>query len=337
MYVADNSTAGTLQCRGNKGGRNYDKSITQDCFIQTIQLYQIIRGMPDKVINTFIINNTAESGSALYGGLLDRCTVNAYAEIYDDELAGLQYINKTVMISKGSTIASDPVQVIFCGKQTQDTVVARKGKPFKVCVSAINQVGSSVSAVIHSSVVTESGVGRLKERQAEQRVDNKCTELEYTVFSQDSSAQVELYADGPCANLGISKQTFKVAFIPCICPIGFQSSELQTECECVCDQELQSHQISNCSQESGIIELETNIWIGVAVYNNETNYIIHDCPFDYCIQKPSNINLNSTLERDKQCAFNRIGVLCGKCQEGFSHVYWLPQTVENVQILTYFY
>ena len=136
LYVADNSTAGTLQCRGNKGGRDYDKSITQDCFIQTIQLYQIIRGMPDKVINTFIINNTAESGSALYGGLLDRCTVNAYAEIYDDELTGLQYINKTVMISKGSTIASDPVQVVFCGKQTQDTVVARKGKPFKVCVSA---------------------------------------------------------------------------------------------------------------------------------------------------------------------------------------------------------
>ena len=163
-------------------------------------------------------------------------------------------------------------------------------------------------------------MGRLKERQAEQRVDNKCTELEYTVFSQDSSAQVELYADGPCANLGISKQTFKVAFISCICPIGFQSSELQTECECVCDQELQSHQISNCSQESGIIELETNIWIGVAVYNNETNYIIHDCPFDYCIQKPSDINLNSTLERDKQCAFHRSGVLCGKCQEGFSHV-----------------
>ena len=177
-----------------------------------------------------------------------------------------------------------------------------------------------MNATIHSSVITKSGVGRLKEGQAEQRVGNQCTELEYNVFSQDSSAQVELYADGPCSNMGISKQTFTVTFLPCTCPIGLQPSQSPIECECVCDQELQPHQITNCSQQAGTIQLETNIWIGVANSTNWTGYIIHDCPFDYCVEKPVNISLNSSKERDRQCAFDRSGVLCGECQQGLSLV-----------------
>ena len=194
-----------------------------------------------------------------------------------------------------------------------------------------------MNATIHSSVVTESGVGRLKEGQAEQRVGNQCTELEYNVFSQDSSAQVELYADGPCSNMGISKQTFTVTFLPCTCPIGLQPSQSQIECECVCDQELQPHQITNCSQQAGTIQLETNIWIGVANSTNWTGYIIHDCPFDYCVEKPVNISLNSSQKRDRQCAFNRSGVLCGECQQGLSLVLATSKCVRIAQIFTFFY
>ena len=62
------------------------------------------------------------------------------------------------------------------------------------------------------------------------------------------------------------------------------------------------------------------MWIGVTNSTNGTGYIIHDCPFDYCIEKPVNIGLSSSQERDKQCAFNRSGVLCGECQRGLSLV-----------------
>ena len=60
VFVADNSTAGVLQCQGQDQSQRYT-----DCFFQAIQLYQIIDGKPDNVINTFVINNTAEQGSAL--------------------------------------------------------------------------------------------------------------------------------------------------------------------------------------------------------------------------------------------------------------------------------
>ena len=147
-----------------------------------------------------------------------------------------------------------------------------------------------------------------------------CTELEYNVFAQDDSALVELYADGPCTNLGISRQMFRVHFLSCTCPIGFQPSPSQIDCVCLCDQKLKPYQITNCSQQAETIQLETNIWIGVANSTNGTGYIIHYCPFDYCVEKPVNISLNSSKERDRQCAFNRSGALCGECQQGLSLV-----------------
>ena len=306
VFVEDKGAAG-VQCQGGE--------TAAECFIQVIGLYQ--PNSPSlwtvNVMNIYMINNTAESGSALYGGLLDRCTVSTLAEV--DQQTGLQYIEKTVTFSEGSSITSDAVQVVLCNKN-HSMFRIKKGETFKVSVLAIDQAGNPVNATIHSTVATESGVGRLKEGQTEQRVGNQCTELEYNVFSQDGSAQVELYADGPCTNLGVSRQTFNVAFLPCTCPVGFQPSHSTIECKCVCDQELQPYQITNCSQQSGTVKLERNVWIGVGT--NSTGYIVHNCPFDYCVKKPVHISLNSTQERDRQCAFDRSGVLCGKCQPGLS-------------------
>ena len=321
IYVADNSTTGELQCQGEQNNANKDDAtVSPDCFVQTIRLYKPVTRKRDYIkFNTFIINNTAEAGSALYGGLIDRCSVSILAEVYEEKLSGSQYINKTVMISNGSSVTSDPVQVVFCNEYNGSEISIRKGDAFKIHVSAIDQIGQPLKAMIYSSVTTESGIGRLKEGQAEQRVGNQCTELEYNVFSLDSFAQVEIYADGPCSDFGISKKSFSVTFLPCTCPIGFQSSPSQIECKCVCDQRLQPYQITNCS--GGTIKLETDVWIGVANQSrNGTGFVIHDCPFDYCVEKPVNISLNSSQERDRQCTFNRIGVLCGECQQGLSLV-----------------
>ncbi len=203
----------------------------------------------------------------------------------------------------------------FCDT-TRQSISVRKGQTFKISVMAVDQAGNPVNATIRSSVITESGVGRLKEGQAEQAVGNQCTELEYNVFSQDSSAQVELYADGPCINLGISKQVFNVSFPPCTCPIGLKPIQSQIECKCDCDPILlQGYQITNCSEKNGTIKLENNIniWIGVANTTNGTGYVVSNCTFDYCVEKPVDINLSSP---DEQCAYNRSGVLCGECQQG---------------------
>ena len=347
----DDSTAERSVCIENS---NTAKSLTvssSDWFLQTLSALDTGSNGPAVVFrNTFIINNIATvSGPAIYGGLLDRCTIDPLSETSASN--GLDYVSKTVTFSNDfepkwipsekhlcdtlptncsnntwlqSYISSKPVQVIFCDEHNQSIVDIRKGKPFKVYVFAVDQVGKPVNATIHSSVVDDSGatIGRLKEGQTEQTVGNQCTQLEYNVFSQDSSAHLELYADGPCTNLGISRKWINITFLPCICAIGFiQSHQFLDDCQCVCDPRLQPYQIRNCSQKAEAIKLETNIWIGVEEnFINGTGYIIHDCPFDYCVEKPVNISLNSSQERDRQCAFDRSGVLCGECQHGLSLV-----------------
>ncbi len=285
-----------------------------DCFIQTINLYEY--SYNPNYFNTFMTNNAAiQSGADIYGGLLDRCTASHNAE-YPNASNGLDYIHNTVIKSFIASISSRPVQVIFCNSQS-DYLSTKKGHTFKISVMAVDQVKDPMNATIRSFVVSESGVDRFKEGQAKQEVGNQCTELEYNVFSQDSSAQVELYADGPCTNLGISKQVINISFLPCTCPIGLKPIQSDIECKCECDPFLQQYQITNCSEENGNINLESNIWIGVINTTNGTGYVVSNCTFDYCVQKPVHISLSNP---DEQCDHNRSGVLCGECEPGLSLV-----------------
>ncbi len=205
-------------------------------------------------------NNTAtQSGADIYGGLLDRCTVSQNAE-YHISSNGLDYIINTIKSSTELSISSTRLfrWCLVIIHNNYDNVSTRKGHTFKIGVMAVDQVRNPTNATIRSSVITESGVGRLKEGQAEQEVGNQCTELEYNVFSQDSSAQVELYAEGPCINLGISRQLINISFLPCTCPIGLKPIQSDIECKCDCDPVLQRYQITNCSEENGTIKLESN-------------------------------------------------------------------------------
>ncbi len=317
IFVADDIESST--CRGGATDPNDTQTIFADCFIQTIKLYEENSSHDPNYFNTFMTNNTAtQSGADIYGGLLDRCTASQNAE-YDNSANALDYINNTIKSSTELSISSKPVQVIFC---SDDYISTKKGHTFKISVMVVDQVGNPMNATIHSSVVSKSGVGRLKEGQAEQEVGNQCTELEYNVFSQDSSAQVELYAEGPCINLGISKQLINISFELCTCPIGLKPIHDQSniECRCDCDPVLQlRYQITSCFEENGVITVErnNNTWIEVINTTNGTGYVVSSCTVDYCVQKPVNISLSN---RNKQCAYNRSGILCGKCEPELSFV-----------------
>ena len=168
-------------------------------------------------------------------------------------------------------------------------VSIKKGEMFTVSLVAVDQVGNPLNATIINSFQSKSGNGRLKAGQVEQQVGDQCTELEFNVYSQDNSAQIHIHADGPCGDRGVSRKTLNVIFLPCTCPVGFQPSPGPTgiDCICECDQNLTEHQIKSCSAENETILVETNIWIGLSNYTNETKFVIHNqCPFDYCVDKP---------------------------------------------------
>ncbi len=335
IFVADDTESGA--CREETTETNGTQTTFADCFIQTIKLYfEWNSYFIPNFFNTFITNNVAtQSGADIYGGLLDRCTASQSAE-YPISLNGspVDYIKKTV---KFSSISSKPVQVMLCNNSQSDYISTRKGYTFKISVMAVDQVGNPLNATIRSSVITKSGVGRLKEGQAKQNVRNQCTELEYNVFSQDSSAQVELYAEGPCNNLGISRQLINISFQLCTCPFGLKPIHSDIECKCDCDPVLQQrYQITNCSKENGTIKLENNnnIWIEVINTTSGTGYVVSNCTFDYCVERPINISLSNP---DKQCAYTIEVVSYVENVNQDSVLCWLRQIVHNALIFTFFY
>ena len=344
IYVADNTDNGVL-CQG--ANREINEA---ECFIQTLRLYnQVVLHKTLNFINIFFTNNTAhQSGSDIYGGLLDRCNISRdpQAELYYhvENLFGFNYIKAITQIEHiidysqyakshpdyliNKISRSDVIGLIssdgtlkFCSDNiissthNQSDVSIIKGALFTISVEVVDQVGNPMIVTVTSSLSSESGNSHFKGGQVEQQVQHQCTELEYNVYSQDNSAQLDihLYAEGPCGNnIDVSRLTVNLTFLPCKCPVGFQPSSSLTECICECDRRLQ---VTSCFAENGTIQLDKNIWIGVTNSTNGTGFVIHDCPFDYCVQKPVNISLNNPDSADEQCAYNRIGVLCGMCKD----------------------
>ena len=359
IFVADNTIDG-VTCQGAN-----TELYQAECFLQTLGLYSHFV-YNSNYINILFSNNTAhQSGSDIYGGLLDRCTINQNTELVRlsrelKNLSGFDYVKTTTQIEKiidysryhtdfdkyyyhtpdyfigrisssdvKELISSDAVRVEFClnnvisPNYSHPSVSIKKGEMFTVSLVAVDHVGNPLNATIINSFQSKSGNGRLKAGQVEQQVGDQCTELEFNVYSQDNSAQIHIHAEGPCGDKGVSRKTLTVTFLPCTCPVGFEPSPGPTEIDCICecDQTLQQHQITSCFSENETILVETNIWIGLSSHSNETGFVIHDCPFDYCVEKPVNISLSSPDSADEQCAYNRTGNLCGMCQEDLSLVF----------------
>ena len=302
-----------------------------ECFFQVLGRTNIC-GNKKTIITkslhySFGVNYAKYSGPTLYGGLLDRCAISPFFELdHGFERSGLEYFKFVYNSTNVSTLSSDPVKVRHCLNSQRDCehsrcfslVKVRKGEVFTVSVVAVDQVGQPVSATIQSSLThSESG---LAEGQLLREIQDKCTELSFSITSTHSCEELILYAsDGPCKDADSSKLTYNIQFLPCECPIGFQLSETsESNCTCDCHRDISRYVICDIHRESFVRKPHTsNVWIS---YENSTGYLVYlNCPYDYC--KPLNstsINLNQQNGSDAQCAFNRSSLLCGSCEPGLS-------------------
>ena len=224
------------------------------------------------------------------------------------------------------TISSLPIQVCFCKYDSKPdcsyqppTIKVKKGEAFTVSLVAVDQVSHSVHANIISSLSSQDG--GFSEGQQTQRMEKDCSNLTFNVFSPHAFETVNLFADGPCGSSTLSIQHLDIQFTNCTCPVGFEPSDGETRCECICDSKL-SRYITDCnSTTESLVRVNTNSWI---TYINDTDppgYVIYpNCPFDYCQPPTENVSLNLNLPNgaDVHCAYNRSGVLCGACQEYLS-------------------
>ena len=262
---------------------------------------------------TFEDNKAEVGGHILYGGMLDKCYLRTSNNKTPLEIVN-QLTTSDKAIGNSSAISSEPFRLCFCENGRLDcnfeepTINARRGELFTVSVAALDQLNSNIIALVRSYLI--SGFNDTEKLLGNdgllQKLDNKCTDLHYRVWSPNNFEQLVIYADGPCKDVGNASHTLQILFTEC--PIGFI---LQVD-RCVCLPRILKY-TNACNIDTGEIERPTNFWIGLTYNNNSTNsgLILHpNCPFDYC--KWPSVGVRPTSP-DTQCNYNRSMILCGSC------------------------
>ena len=281
---------------------------------------------------TFLDNFARFSGSNIFGGLLDRCSVNGIlSQDTEIEAIGLvSFLNSSNLIeSQLDTVSSHPVRLCFCERGQPDCnyqpelIQINRGKQFSIELIAYDQVFNAVGAIIYSSIQdSQSSTGYLGDTHG---IGSGCTDIQFSLLSAASdsvnSENLTLSMEGPCPVVGISERTVVIE-TTCACPIGFQTySDYQTPCDCVCHTVLQAYKRTDCNASTESIIRRESFWITYINRSNSSGYIVYpNCPFDYCYPSEVEVSINLNLPNgsDAQCVSNRVGVLCGTCKLGYS-------------------
>ena len=317
VYINDESQ---IMCKSKYFAEHTQKT---ECFLLAYKLDEA-----NKKLITFSENVANIAGSAIFGGFLDRCTVDpGFTKDHSQTDSGVQQpaygLSFLMELSnlQPAEIASHPVRVCYCYNYTYadctydiGSKVLPRGEKLPLSLVVVDQVNNTINATLYSVVSSARGVDR---RQLH-HIDTVCTNLSIRVFPE--SNQLDLYAIGPCNDTGISRRVITISVSDCNCPIGFSASDNIDACECICDPKLPSV-IKECSIQTSSIIREENFWIGYINSTITTGYLLYpNCPFDYCRPAipPVSINFNTLTGTDAQCAAHRTGLLCGQCQTGFS-------------------
>ena len=286
----------------HRGGAIFVDSSTEfikfACFFQ----YSGRNAQPRSPKATFSGNMADIAGSVLFGGKIESClyftslghsSFNHFNEIFDYSAQ-----------NGPSVITSEPIDVCFCDdnntincSQTQLTMTAYPGEEINISVVTVGQQNGVAPGNLQLQPL--GNVSSI--RTIYNTIAMNCTIIQFIPIDDNYSLTV-FNKNGPPKMLNIANYA---------CPLGFQISNKTKSCDC--EQQLKQRVASvKCNAPTKTITQQGNIWIGnisdcVVVYS--------PCPLDYCTVTESNFSL---ADPDPQCALNRTGILCGRCQDGLS-------------------
>ena len=325
VYVSDDTNNGT--CTSSEYTRT--STSDSDCFFQSIQYNAYNNSKVSYITNhIFFSGNTAKSsGAILYGGLLDRCTVNVF-----DRNAYIKILYSTQPNFTDGVLndtSSDAVRVCFCKSREAEvdcdyqpgTIHVIKGENFTLNIVAVDHVNHTLSHTIIHSYLSHKDSRLGKGQKAQITNSPKCTMLTFSVYTLLETEIMILYPEGPCKDANRSRRLVSIQFLPCVCPVGFEPSIVNSyTCKCDCHSSLQKFATS-CDPSTALVHRKGDAWITIFNYSDKIEYFIHShCPFDYCLPSTVDvgINLGKQSGSDAQCDFNRSGILCSVCKPGLS-------------------
>ena len=288
-------------------------------------------------------NSADVAGSVLYGGAIDHCKLTHGLDSYSSgKVFDMIIHNNDSDYNTTPNISSHPLYICSCknNHQTKCRISMKHwygsiyyyfprtvypGETIQFSVVAVGQRNGKLPSTVSSSIsylnttfenANEKSTGaHLQDSQYLQQASNTCTKLNYTVFSLYQNVFIKLQpGSSPCSNI---IHTVLAVNLSQTCPPGFNISKSNKSC--VCEQRLAKY-TNNCTISNGVSQITRNsnqhFWVGYDHQSHEL--ILHPhCPLDYCVNNTVVFPLNNT---DKQCAYNRSGLLCGACKKGYSMV-----------------
>ena len=281
-----------------------------------------------KVNRTILYGNNfaVEAGTDLYGGSIDGCKLSNID--VDSSYSGPPVSGVVFDVISGSSgenklsISSDPLHICTCRDNLTDCTGSYDAGPvypggtLKVPVTAQGQRNGTTAAIIQ--VINTPNNISLGNLEYSQNISSTCNTLKYTIHSRavGTIQKMSLYAEGPCSPTPTNTLTVAVDIQQC--PHGFQLAVYEPTC--ICAKRLQQF-TNTCLVDSTTVLRQQNaeFWVGYCTKDddNETKgLIIHPhCPFDFCTTKEIYLAVDDS---DKQCSYNRSGLLCGRCNENLS-------------------
>ena len=288
------------------------------------------------------------SNSSLY---CTNCSTPDFSAIY--------HYNGVGDSSDLSNFTSDPTRVCFCKDGIPDcyqfmkSITVTAGEIFHLSLATVGYglgtVPGSVVARTNKQKVREPGKNSFgSDLQYSQDIGTECRDLSYSIISEKASERMALaintlsFSRSPkevqaVVDFQLTRNTQDISpilrspydslletffHIPVFvevtlspCPVGFQL----VDGRCVCAEILLENQIDMCSivNRTPVIHIPSPYWVGLPADNSSPILIHTQCPFDYCQSQDTNVTSENT---DRQCQFERSGVLCGQCSDGLSMV-----------------
>ena len=282
--------------------------------LQATSLYN----SPADHFNIFFKDNTNYS-SLIFGTQLNSCiwlkgTINFGNLTTGEVMENVLHFNTTstqVVRRQVSTLCycdnttyedciEDHFGTIFPGQRIP--VNLKQIPPYsKTSIYSISQPLDQLHINIHQCPVEEYQLNWLES------IDNSCTPIHYTVYSNHSRCYISFKTTYPDDSLYIYYIDLHEK-----CPCGFNI----VNGFCKCDTRLKEvFPTITCDINTQTITRPGGSWIGLQA-QCEILYA-KNCAPTVCQEEPTNIYLNSS---DSQCNFNRGGIACGQCPPGLSAV-----------------
>ena len=295
-----------------------------------------------KTINVTISGNLSPHGeSNIFGGSIDYCYFVRSIKIGKFTLNQMQLHVPNNTADNPSSISSRPQHVCFydstdyvCEKVKHMSIYP--GQNFSISVRVVGQMNGSVSGIVKANVEGAS----IDESERAQTVNITSREnLTYTVYpslNSSDNATLKLSAD---VDSDTSTNEYIRHFKPAKimiqykeCPFSFSKmNNHNNTCQCITDSA-----IDDCSIDAQNITKKKGTWIGMLKIDNliylATSYQ-SNCPLDYCDPEVKSVHSLSDCfsldDQDKQCRYNRTGVLCGSCPGNWSLVLGSSECRDN--------